>query len=47
MAAAIGMTKRTVYALYTDKAALFKAAVQQAIERWIVPRETFEAMERR
>ncbi len=45
VARAIGMTKRTVYAQYADKATLFKAAVQQAIQQWIVPREVFEAME--
>ena len=39
IAAAVGMTKRTVYARYEDKAALFRAAVQRAIERWIVPVE--------
>ena len=32
-----GMSKRTLYVRYEDKAALFKAAVQQAIEHWIVP----------
>lgn len=36
VAAAVGMTKRTVYARYTDKAALFIATVQRAIERMIV-----------
>lgn len=33
VAAAVGMTKRTIYARYEDKAALFLAAVQRAIER--------------
>jgi AcrR family transcriptional regulator len=33
VAAAVGMTKRTVYARFPDKAALFKAAVRRAIER--------------
>ena len=36
VASAVGMTKRTVYARYTDKAALFIATVQRAIERMIV-----------
>lgn len=36
LAAAVGMTKRTVYALYEDKSALFIATVQRAIERMIV-----------
>lgn len=37
VAAAVGMTKRTIYARYADKAALFLATVQRAIERMIVP----------
>jgi AcrR family transcriptional regulator len=45
VAAAVGMTKRTVYARYPDKAALFHATVQRAIERSIVPRETLEAID--
>lgn len=45
IAASVGMTKRTVYARYEDKRALFKAAVQRAIERWIVPAETLQAAE--
>lgn len=45
IAAAVGMTKRTVYARYEDKRALFKAAVQRAIERWIVPISELEAVE--
>jgi AcrR family transcriptional regulator len=45
IAAAVGMTKRTVYARYEDKAALFRAAVQRAIERYIVPIETVRAAE--
>ncbi len=32
-----GMAKRTVYLRYKDKTALFKAALQRAIEEWIVP----------
>ncbi len=43
VAASVGMTKRTVYARYPDKAALFLASVQRAIERSIVPREILEA----
>lgn len=35
--AAAGMAKRTVYARYGDKQALFKAALTRAIEDWIVP----------
>lgn len=45
IAASVNMTKRTVYARYTDKAALFRAAVQQAIEHWIVPDETLRSLE--
>ena len=37
VAARVSMTRRTVYARYTDKAALFRTAVQRAIERQIVP----------
>jgi TetR/AcrR family transcriptional regulator, mexJK operon transcriptional repressor len=46
IAASVSMTKRTIYARYEDKAALFRAAVQQAIERWIVPDETLRSLER-
>lgn len=45
VAAAVGMTKRTVYGLYEDKRALFTAAVQRAIDRWIVPVEALQAVE--
>lgn len=37
IAAAAGMAKRTIYARYGDKTSLFKAALQRAIEEWIVP----------
>jgi TetR/AcrR family transcriptional repressor of mexJK operon len=40
----VGMSKRTVYARYEDKATLFKAAVRRAIERYTVPREELEAI---
>lgn len=39
IAALAGMAKRTLYARYEDKAALFKATVQRAIERFTVPIE--------
>lgn len=45
IAAAVRMTKRTVYGLYEDKAALFRATVQHAIEQWIVPREQLRSLE--
>lgn len=44
VAAAVGMAKRTVYARYPDKAALFLAAVSRAIERSVVPRAQFDAL---
>jgi len=38
IAQAVGMTKRTVYAKFTDKEALFRAAVNRAVERyWVSP----------
>lgn len=40
----LGMSKRTVYALYKDKAALFKAAVLRAIERYSVSCDELEAL---
>jgi TetR/AcrR family transcriptional regulator, mexJK operon transcriptional repressor len=42
---AAGMAKRTVYARYGDKTSLFKAALQRAIEDWIVPVEQLRAAE--
>ena len=35
--ASVGMAKRTVYARYADKETLFRAALQKAIDDWIVP----------
>jgi len=40
-----GMAKRTVYARYGDKTTLFRAALQRAIELWIVPIEGLRAAE--
>ncbi|UVO54296.1 TetR/AcrR family transcriptional regulator [Sphingomonas sp. SUN039] len=45
VAAAVGMTKRTIYARYADKAALFIATVQRAIERLVVAPETLAALD--
>jgi AcrR family transcriptional regulator len=45
IAAAVGMTKRTVYARYENKAALFLATVQRAIERMIVPEAVLRSLE--
>lgn len=46
IAARVNMTKRTVYVKFEDKAALFEAAVQRAIERQIVPRATLEKLDK-
>ncbi|MFF3567612.1 TetR/AcrR family transcriptional regulator [Nocardia jiangxiensis] len=46
IATRLGMTKRTVYARYPDKAALFLTAVQRAIEHRIVPRKVLESLDR-
>jgi TetR/AcrR family transcriptional regulator, mexJK operon transcriptional repressor len=46
IAARINMTKRTVYARYADKASLFRAAVQRAIERQIVPQNVLEGFDK-
>jgi TetR/AcrR family transcriptional repressor of mexJK operon len=45
IAASVRMTKRTVYGLYEDKKALFKAAVQRAVERQSVPVTVLRAVE--
>jgi TetR/AcrR family transcriptional regulator, mexJK operon transcriptional repressor len=45
IASAAGMAKRTVYARYADKTALFKAALTRAIEEWIVPVDRLRAAE--
>ncbi|WP_068273619.1 TetR/AcrR family transcriptional regulator C-terminal domain-containing protein [Aldersonia kunmingensis] len=45
IAAAAGMAKRTIYARYPDKASLFEAAVQRAVDRWVVPIETLRNAE--
>ena len=46
VAARVSMTRRTVYARYADKAALFRAAVQRAIERQIVPPDVLAGFDR-
>lgn len=43
IAANVSMTKRTVYARYPDKAALFRAAIRRGAEKRAVDRETIEA----
>jgi AcrR family transcriptional regulator len=45
IAASAGMAKRTMYVRFPDKAALFKASIQRAIARWIVPVERLRAAE--
>jgi AcrR family transcriptional regulator len=42
---AVGMARRTVYARYGDKITLFKAALQRAIDDWVVPAELLAAAE--
>jgi AcrR family transcriptional regulator len=44
IATCVGMSKRTVYAYYEDKPALFKAAVRRAIELYTIPRAAIEAV---
>jgi AcrR family transcriptional regulator len=43
IAADVGMTKRTVYARYADKASLFRASVRRAVERYRLPPEALDA----
>jgi AcrR family transcriptional regulator len=46
IARSVGMTKRTLYARYPDKVALFHAAVRLAIDRFAVSQEQLAATER-
>jgi len=41
----VGMARRTVYARYGDKLGLFKAALERAIDDWVVPEERLRAAE--
>jgi TetR/AcrR family transcriptional repressor of mexJK operon len=43
VAEAAGMSKRTVYARYRDKNALFSAVLRGLIERWLVPINRFQS----
>ena len=45
IAAAVGMAKRTVYAQYADKKALFMTSLKRAIDEWIVPVDVLKATE--
>ncbi len=42
---AVGMARRTVYGRYGDKITLFKAALQRAIDGWVVPVDRLRAAE--
>jgi len=44
IATRVGMSKRTVYAYYEDKPALFKATVRRAIALYTLPHATIEAV---
>lgn len=35
--ASLSMSKQTVYSMYEDKLALFRAALERAIDQWLVP----------
>jgi TetR/AcrR family transcriptional repressor of mexJK operon len=43
--ASIGMHKSTLYNLYADKKTLFRATVQRAINRWVLPVDALKAVE--
>lgn len=45
IAASAGMAKRTIYLRYGDKESLFRAALERAIEEWIIPIEQLRAAE--
>jgi AcrR family transcriptional regulator len=41
----VGMARRTVYSRYGDKLGLFKAALERAVDDWVVPEERLRAAE--
>lgn len=43
--ASLGMSKQTVYARYGDKLTLFRAALERAIDEWLVPLENLRQLE--
>lgn len=45
ISSAVGMSRRTIYARYGDKTGLFKAALQAAIDDWMVPVAQLHAAE--
>lgn len=45
IAVAASMAKRSIYARYKDKAAIFKAALQRAIDHWLVTDDELRAAE--
>lgn len=42
IAAQVGMSKRTIYARYNGKAELFRAAIEQAVDRYTLPPEKLQ-----
>lgn len=45
ISSALGMSRRTIYTRYGDKDTLFRAALQRAIDEWIVPVDDLRAAE--
>jgi AcrR family transcriptional regulator len=43
--ASLGMSKQTVYARYGDKLTLFRAALERAIDEWLVPLRKLHELE--
>ena len=41
----VGMARRTVYSRYGDKFGLFKAALERAVDDWVVPEDRLRAAE--
>lgn len=46
IAALVGIAKRTLYLRYGDKETLFRAAIERAIEQWILPVQRLQEAER-
>lgn len=45
LCAELNMARRTIYARYGDKETLFRAALQRAIDQWVVPVDQLRAQE--